>query len=211
MGATLPPMSPNDTRRSGEYVSHDHLATVMQPLVTDLRQKATSTEVQLLIQAVGQLTKNQEAHGDRMERGFAGVYTGINELKDSHGEERVKLAQGLERCKSHEADIEELHKRNTRLGSDVILVSKIAQAVAEANRLRDQRDEQIEKAAAPRRSIVEAVLGNILTALVMGLILFLGNQWVTQEISARDKTNTTLSTPPTKPAPPPAPSSAQSP
>jgi hypothetical protein len=201
-------MSPADTRKSGEYVSHDHLASVMAPLVTNLQQKATSTEVQMLIQAVGQLTKNQELHSDRMERGFEGVYSGINDLKDSHSEERVKLAQGLERCKSHEAHIDKLDKQHKDLDDELVLIAKATEAVAEAGRLRDQRDAQAEKAAQPRRSIIEAALGNILTAVVMGAILFIGNLWVTQEIASRDKTAATLNAPSAKP---PAPSAPQPP
>ncbi len=174
-------MPPGDTRKSGEhrpvtqgsgeYVTFGHLDAVMNHLTNVINGKATSGEVQMLIQTVGQLGRNQQDHSERIEKTLSGIFDRCQHIAIIQSEEKAKLAAGIERCDGHHVGVADLYDKHDELKTAV-------DAVITENKVRTAQEAQAEKMAQPRKTIVENALGNVLTAIVMGVLVFIGNLYV---------------------------------
>jgi len=187
-------MPPGDTTRksgehrasnygSGEFVTFGHLEGVMGQLTNALNGKATSGEVQLLIQAVSQVTRNQEIHSERMEKGLSGIYSRCQQIAEVQSEEKAKLATGIERCNGHHIGVADLYDKHAALDQKV-------DAIVTANEVRTAQETQAEKLAQPSKTIIETVVSNLITAAVVAVIGIVGALWINSEAAARDKERT---------------------
>ncbi len=189
-------MPPGDTRKSGEhrpitqgsgeYVTFGHLDAVMNHLTNVINGKATSGEVQMLIQTVGQLGRNQQDHSERIEKTLGGIFDRCQHIAVIQSEEKAKLAAGIERCDGHHVGVADLYDKHDVLKTAV-------DAVITDNKVRSDREVQAEKMAQPRKTIVENALGNVLTAVVIGALVFIGNLYV-QSVN-REQAKADASTP----------------